>query len=102
MRSTDLPSGAAREVQAGHVWEEVTAAGGTFELLPQQTFRVRAVGATTVTVAGVLAMTMADGEIEYFNAGTGTAGDKKTRVTVVISAGFVQVARQIERGRRSK
>lgn len=105
MRSTDLPSGGIRQVNAGHVWEEaLTGATGTLELLPQQTFRVRAGAGTTVTIAGVLAMTMSDGEIEYFNAGTGAKGDGKTRVTVDIggAAAFVQVARQLERGRRTK
>jgi hypothetical protein len=106
MRSSDIPSGAQRDVNAGHVWEEkLTAAQGTLELLPQQTFRVRGGAGTTVTIAGVLAMTMVTaGEIEYFNAGTGAPGDNKTTVTVSIAGAnaHVQVARQTERGRRNK
>lgn len=105
MRSTDLPSGAARNQESGHVWEEkLTAAQGTLELLVQQAFRVRAGAGTTVTIAGVLAMTMAAGEIEILNAGTGAKGDGKTRVTVVIGGAdaYVQVARMTERGRRTK
>jgi hypothetical protein len=106
MRSTDIPSGAQRDVNAGHVWEEVITNGqATLELLPQQTFRVHSGAGTTVTIAGVLAMTMpvAD-EVEYFNVGTGAKGDGKTRVTVVIGGAncYVQVARQLERGRFSK
>lgn len=105
MRSSDIPSGAQREVNAGHVWEEVITGGaGTFEVLPQQTFRVRnAAGGTNVFIGGILAMTM-DSEVEYFNAGTGAKGDGKTRVTITVTGGvnFVQVARQIERGRRTK
>jgi len=106
MRFNDLPSGAQRGVNSGHVWEEVlTAALGTLELLPQQSFRVRAGAGTTVTIGGVLAMTFpVAGEVEILNAGTGVAGDGKTRVTVIIggAAAHVQVARMIERGRRNK
>ena len=106
MRFNDLPSGAQRSVDAGHVWVEVlTAALGTFELLPQQSFRVRSGAGTTVTIGDVLAMTMpAAGEIVIFNAGTGKANDGKTKVTVVIAgaAAHVQIARQVETGRRNK
>jgi hypothetical protein len=109
MRSVDIPSGAQREVMAGHVWDEVLSGGGpiTLELKPQQTFRVSAVADTTVHYDSVtpenLAMTVRTGEVEYLNAGTGTAGDNKTRVTIVITGdAYVQVARQLERGRRTK
>ena len=106
MRSTDLPSGAARNQESGHVWEEVITGGqGTLELLPQQTFRVYcSAGGSSVTIGGVLAMSLPAGETEIFNAGTGAKGDGKTRVTVDIAGGvnFVQVARQLERGRRTK
>jgi len=104
MRFNDLPTGAQRGVESGHVWEEeLPAATHNLELLPQQSFRVRAIAATTVTVGGILAMTMIAGEIVIFNAGTGVTGDGKTKVTVVVTGGaFVQVARQNERGRRNK
>lgn len=104
MRPVNLPTGAAREQSAGHVWEEVSSGAPiTVELLPQQAFRVRAAAAVTVTIGGVLAMTMALDEIELFNAGTGTSGDGKTKVTVVIAGNaFVQVSRMVELGRRTK
>lgn len=105
MKTTNLPSGAHRQANVGLVWEEVlSGATGTFRVYPLSTIRVRATGATTVTVDGVLAMTMSSGEIEYFNAGTGVAGDTRTTVEIEIAAAnaFVQVAREIETGRREK
>ena len=102
MKSTNLPSGAGRQVNAGLVWEEkLTGAQGTLLLAIQQTFRVRATGATTVTIDGVLAMTMSTGEIAIFNAGDGVSNNKN-QVAVIIggAAAFVQVAKEVETGRR--
>lgn len=89
-----MPSGSLRTMETGAVWKEVlSGAAGDLELLPQQTFRVRAAGAVTVTVGGDLAMTMVSGEIAVFNAGYGEAGDSKAKVTVSITgSAFVQVA----------
>ena len=75
MRTANLSTQALRHSESGQVWEEVlTNAQGTFTLQPYQTFRVRATGATTVTIDGTLAMTMSSGEIEKFNAGSGLPG----------------------------
>lgn len=99
-----MPTGAQRGLEVGHVWVEAQATGaGSYELLPQQTVRVRAIAATTVSLDGVLAMTMAVGEVELFNAGTGRANDSKTRVTLdIVGSAAVQIARQVETGRRNK
>ena len=100
MRSANLANRAARTSESGHVWEErLTNAQGTLEVEKFSTLRVRATGATTVTIDGVLAITMSSGEIELFNAGNGIPGDTKDVVDVVIAGAnaFVQVARNIDR-----
>lgn len=72
MRTANLSTQALRHSESGQVWEELlTGAQGTITLQPYQTFRVRATGATTVTIDGTLAMTMSSGEIAIFNAGSG-------------------------------
>jgi hypothetical protein len=104
MKTTNIPSGAQRNAEVGLPWVEVlTNAMGTIEVPIQGTIRVRATGATTITVGGVLAMTMSTGEIERLNVGTGPA-DGKSYVTVVIAgaAAFVQVAKEIEKGRHER
>jgi hypothetical protein len=104
MKTTNMPSGAQRNTDVGLAWVEVlTNAMGTIEVPMQGTIRVRATGATTVTVGGILAMTMSSGEIERFNVGTGPA-DGKSFVQVVIAgaAAFVQVAKEIEKGRHER
>lgn len=93
------------------VWEEkLSGAAGTLQLMPYQSFRVRAAAAGSVTIDGVLAATMVSGEILVFNAGpglpvktdpttTGVVVKQAVTVTVVIAgAQFVQVAR--DAGRR--
>lgn len=104
MKTTNLPSGAQRNTDVGLPWVEVlTNAMGTIEVPLQGTIRVRATGATTVTVGGVLAMTMSAGEIERINVGTGPA-DGKSYVSVIIAgaAAYVQVAKEVERGRHER
>ena len=106
MRTSNLANEALRHAESGQVWEErLSGAQGTLTLRPFQTFRVRAAGATTVTIDGTLAATMVSGEIIIFNAGSGQPADvdpgapvvarQATTVTVVIGAAnaFVQVAR---------
>jgi hypothetical protein len=106
MRTSNLANEAIRQAESGHVWEEVlSGAQGTLVLKPFQTFRVRAAGATTVTIDGTLAMTMVSGEIAIFNAGSGVPQDvdnstgvvvrQANQATVVIAGAnaFVQVAR---------
>jgi hypothetical protein len=103
MRSANLANQAHRQAEVGQVWEEkLTNAMGTLEINRFATFRVRATGATTVTIDGVLAMTMSAGEIALFNAGQGDpspSGALVPTVPVVIAgaAAFVQVARDLER-----
>ena len=104
MKTTNLPSGAIREAQVGLVWEEMYVAGaGTFEVQVQGSIRVRATALTSITIAGIPAMTLLAGETEILNVGTGAPGDGKTTVTVVI-AGAANVSRAVEneRGRRTK
>ena len=102
MRTANNASETLRHSESGLVWEEVlSGATGSFELRPMQTFRVRATGATTVTIDGVLAMTMSAGEIAIFCAGNGSPDDSKPTVTIAIAAvaAFVQVARDKDRDR---
>ena len=96
MYNANLANRAARIAESGHVWEEkISGATGTIEVAEYATFRVRATGATTVTIDGILAMTMSTGEIAVFNAGAGDPADTKQTVSIVIgaAAAFVQVAR---------
>lgn len=106
MKPVNLPSGAQRNTEVGLVWEEIFkgAGGTTFELPFQNTFRVSAAADVTVTIDGVLAMTMRTGEVERFNTGAGTPGDSRSFVTVVIGAGDarVQVAKEKDPGRRTR
>ena len=97
MRTANLISETLRQSESGLTWEEkITNGTGTLELTKASTFRVRATGATTVTIDGVLAATMSAGEIIVFNTGDGNPDDTKSTVTVVIAAiaAFVQVARE--------
>lgn len=106
MRTSNLANEAVRQAEVGHVWEEVlTNAQGTIVLKPFQSFRVRATGATTVTIDSTLAMTMSSGEIAIFNAGSGVPADidsssgvvvkqaNAATVTIAAANAFVQVAR---------
>ena len=111
MRTSNISTQALRHSESGQIWQEVlTNAQGTVVIQPYQTFRVRATGATTVTIDGTLAMTMSSGEIEKFNGGSGTPQGNPNlnyppgsvppqqlgkTVTVVIAGAnaYVQVAR---------
>lgn len=100
MKAANLATEAMRTSEIGQVWEEkITNAMATIQVLPHQTFRVRATGATTVTIDGVLAMTMSTGEIAVFCAGAGDPDDSVVTVNIVIAgaAAFVQVAREVNR-----
>lgn len=100
MRTANLASQTLRHSESGLVWEEqLTGAQGSLELQPQSTFRVRATGATTVTIDSILAMTMSSGEIAIFCCGEGDPTDSKATVTVTIAGAnaFVQVARNQDR-----
>ena len=102
MRTSNLANQALRQSEVGHVWEEViTNSNGTIEVLKYSTLRVRAAAAVTVTVDGVLAATMTNGEILLFNVGNGAgsaSSDFVPSVTVVVTGtAFVQVARSSDR-----
>lgn len=93
------PARAQRNAESGLVWEEkISGAQGSIEVPKYSAVRVRATGATTVTIAGVLAATMSSGEIMVFNSGIGAISDVKRTVTVTIGVAnaFVQVARNVE------
>ena len=105
MKTTNLPAGSQRVSEVGLRWIEVlSGAQGTLKLPMQTTLRVRATGATTVTIAGELAMTMSTGEIAYFNTGTGEPGDKSPKIEIIIGGAnaFVQYAKDNETGRHSR
>ena len=104
MKTTNIPAGSQRMSSVGLVWEEVITGGAdTFRVKFQQSFRVSATLATTVTIDGVLAMTMQAGEVEIFCAGTGAGSDDRSTVEVIIAGGAnVQVAKDIETGRRTR
>lgn len=100
MKTANIASATLRSAESGLVWEEkLSGATGSIEVGEYATFRVRATGATTVTIDGVLAMTMSSGEIAIFNAGRGNPDDTKPTITVTIAAAsaFVQVARELDR-----
>lgn len=100
MQAANIASRTLRHSESGLVWEEkISGATGALEVEPCSTFRVRATGATTVTIDGVLAATMSTGEIMIFNAGEGDPTDTKATVTITIAAAsaFVQVARNYDR-----
>jgi hypothetical protein len=100
MQTSNIASRALRTADASFVWEEkLSGAQGSIEVEPCSTFRVRAVGATTVTIDGILAATMMANEIMIFNAGEGDPADAKATVTITIGAAnaFVQVARNYDR-----
>lgn len=100
MKTSNLVTGAVRQSESGQCWEEkITNGTGSLELQKGSTFRVRATGATTVTIDGVLAATMSAGEIMVFNVGDGSPDDTKSTITVVIGAiaAFVQIARELKR-----
>jgi len=111
VKTSNLANESLRVAETGMVWEErLSGAAGTLQLMPFQSFRVRAAAGGTVTIDGVLAATKVSGEILIFNAGpglpvrtdpttTGVVLKQAVSVTVAITgAQFVQVAR--DAGRR--
>lgn len=102
MKTANIVSENIRQAETGLCWVEVlTNAQGTLQLAEVQTFRVRATGATTVTIDGLLAMTMSSGEIAILNTGHGNPDDSSPYVAVVIAGAnaFVQVAQERDRQR---
>jgi hypothetical protein len=103
MKTANVISENLRVAETGLKWEEkLTNAQGTLILLRAVTFRVRATGATTVTIDGVLAATMSTGEIMIFNTGHGNQLNTGLRTINVVIGGanaFVQVAAEAEPAR---
>ena len=100
MKSANLPSGATRTSEVSLCWVEViSGATGQFEAQPQTCIRVRSTGAATVTLDGLLAMTMMANEIALINVGFGDETDAKKTVTVTIGAAacYVQIGTEVER-----
>ena len=100
MKTANIASATLRHSESGLMWEEkLTNSTGSIEVTQYATFRVRAAGAATVSIDGVLAMTMMNGEIAIFCAGRGSQDDTKSTVTVTIAGAnaFVQVARDKDR-----
>ena len=97
MKSVNIPSGALRTVNVGLVWKEVfNGAGGTTLTVPfQTTLRVSAGANVTVTLDGVLAMTLRAGEVEYFCVGAGSVAGAST-VSVVIGTGDARVQQALD------
>ncbi len=100
------PARVEKNSESGLIWEEkITNTTGTIEVPKYSPVRVRATGATTVTVGGVLAATMSSGEIIIFNSGigdigaTGTDTKRTVTVTIAVANAFVQVARTVEKKR---
>ena len=97
MQTANLAARTIRQSESGLVWTEVlTNAQGTVLLQQYQTFRVRATGATTVTVEGTLAATMSAGEIMIFNAGNSPTDPKTVSVVIGGANAFVQAARAVD------
>lgn len=104
MKTTNIPAGSQRTSNVGLVWEEkITGGSGSFRARFQQTIRVHAVAQSTVSLDGMLSITLEAGETEYINAGTGLAGDGRSTVEVTITGtANVQLARDEETGRRTR
>lgn len=96
-KPVNLPTGASRTSEVGLVYSEVLSnASGTIEVPKLSALRIRAVAGTTVTVDGVLAVTMVANEILTINVGSGNHSDTKETVSVVFSgAVYAQVGKEI-------
>lgn len=98
MKTSNVISENLRTVETGLQWEEkLTNAQGTLNIKPVHTFRVRATGATTVTIDGTLAATMSAGEIMIFNTGQGNIINTGLTYVIVVIGGanaFVQVGKE--------
>ena len=102
MKTANIVSENLRQAETGLAWVEMlTNATGTLKLTDAITFSVRATCATTVTIDGLLAMTMSAGEIAIFNTGHGSPDDTNAYISVVIAgaAAFVQVGAEVNRQR---
>lgn len=99
MKPVNLPAGSQRNSNVGLLWRErITAGAGTVEVPPTGTLRVYATADTTVTIGGILVMTIRAGDKEYINVGMGIGSeisDGRRPVEVVIAGtADVQVAEE--------
>lgn len=98
MRTSNLASQNLRHAETGLVWEEkLTGATGSIKVAKHSTIRVRASAGTSVTIDGVLAMTMAANEVAIMNVGAGAPGAAQVTVTIGVANAWVQVARDLDR-----
>lgn len=101
MRTSNIPSGGLRTSEVSLYYREIKSGAGatTFEIPKQSCIRVRsALAGLTVTIDGILAMTMADAEIALMNVGAGSPDDGKVTVTVVVSGNcYIQVGQETDR-----
>jgi len=103
MKTSNVITENLRVAETSLQWEEkLTNALGSINVKPIHTFRVRATGATTVSIDGTLAATMSAGEIMIFNTGYGNiinTGLTYVVVTIAGAAAFVQVGKEIKQAR---
>lgn len=98
MRTSNLASQNVRHAETGLVWEEkLTGATGSIKVAKYATIRVRAGAGTSVTIDGILAMTMAANEVAIMNVGSGSPGAAQVTVTIGAANAWVQVARDLDR-----
>ncbi len=98
MKNINIPTGATRTSEVGLVLREViTNATGSVEVLKKNAVRIRAVAALTVSLDGVLAVSMAANEVLILNVGEGNPLDTKDTVTVTIAGGaaYVQIGLEV-------
>ena len=98
MKAVNMPSSASRIVESGLVWiERITGGAGTFEARKRQSVRVSAVTLSSVSLDGMLSVTLQAGESLILNVGTGSPHDEKETVTVeVTGSAYVQIAKERE------
>lgn len=98
-RAINLPTGASRVTDVGLVWREISSgASGTWEVPKYCAIRVRATATTNISLDGLLAAGLINGEIFLLNAGRGTNSDKKDTVTLTSSgAAYIQVGLEVDR-----
>lgn len=99
MKTANLPAGSIRQSNVGLVWKQLfSGAGGYTDQGPVQgTIRVSSGAASlSVTIGGVLAATLRNGEVEYFNLGRGAVGDGRVPVEFIIGAGDARVSIALE------
>lgn len=98
-RAINLPTGASRVTDVGLVWREISSgSAGSWEVPKYCAVRIRTTAAATATLDGMLAVTLASGEVFVLNSGRGTNLDKKDTVTLTVSgAAYIQIGLEVDR-----